>query len=201
MKLGLFGGTFDPPHVGHLMIMSQVADVLELDIVMMIPCAVPPHDKVPIASFEQRVEMCKMSLSEFDDAKTKFIVNDIEGELEEPSYTWRTITEIDEVYSKHGVKAEMFLILGTDEYVALPNWVHPGIILARCDIAYVPRKGFSQSRTLMEGERVELFDVEGAGDISSSMIRRRISENKTISHLVHPDVERFILDQNIYGEN
>lgn len=206
MRRGLFGGTFDPPHIGHLMIMDQVAEALDLGAMMMIPCANPPHRDPPYASFRTRLDMCRIALSGYcKPFGTQFMTNDIEGRMAGTSYSWEMIRAIkneeEPDCKREGVGLDLFLVMGEDEFVSLPSWKEPDRIVEQCNIVCANRPFVSIHRRehLMEHERATFIDVDGAGGISSTMIRRRLAEGRSIKHLVPDGVATIIYTCGLYG--
>ena len=204
-RIGVLGGMFDPPHIGHHVMMDQVWEALELDEIFMVPCAHPPHRGNPIADFAERVEMCNFHSSYLMDRRgalfsPKIKVSMVEYRLSAPNYSWRMVRE----FKKNHLRDEVFLIMGGDEYSSLPSWNRPDILLEEVNIVCAESGGRrANKRPLLDGERVSFVDVEGVCGISSTMIRRRILENRTVRHLVIPDVHDYIRSHCIYerGEN
>lgn len=201
MRLGLFGGMFDPPHIGHLMVMDQVAEALSLDVMSMIPCADPPHREATGTSFGLRMDMCRLSLSgRSKGIGTSFDVIDIEGEIGSPSYTWRTIQAIRERVVTAARYADLFLVMGEDEFVSFSGWKNPEYIVKECNIVCVRRPGFEAVLRLpLDEERTTFVPVDGAYGMSSTMIRNRLVEGRSIRYLVPDGVDTLIYMHGLYG--
>ncbi|MBO7689305.1 MAG: nicotinate (nicotinamide) nucleotide adenylyltransferase [Clostridia bacterium] len=130
MRIGIFGGTFNPPHLGHRHIVedfhAQMARIgLPLDKLLIIPTYVPPHKAAPdLASGEDRLLMCNLQLE-----NGPFEVSDIEIKREGASYTWMTLEALHEQYDAPGEPAELYFLMGDDMLLYLPHWVRPEKIL------------------------------------------------------------------------
>ena len=184
-KLGIFGGTFDPIHLGHLICAEQISESLGLDIVIFIPCALPPHKPgYRPADGKHRLAMIDLAIRGCE----KFRVSQIELSRGGISYTADTVTEIR---SQIGKDVEMWLILGLDAYMDLPTWKDPDLILGQCKIAVATRPGYSLGSVRPISNNIEFVEIT-AVDISSSEIRKRIAEGKSIRFLVPDAVEEYI---------
>ena len=136
MLLGIFGGSFDPVHLGHLILAEQCREQAGLDRVLFVPAARPPHKPDRrLAPFSQRVEMLALALS----GQPAFQLDELENDRPGPSYTADTL---DELHRRHP-RAETWLILGADSVVDLPLWHEPLRILARAGLLIVGRPGFT----------------------------------------------------------
>src|SRR5215510_7020139 len=135
MRIGIFGGTFDPVHMGHLILAEQCRVQANLDEVWFMPNYIPPHkgDR-GVTRFEQRCEMLDLALAGYS---PPFKVERIEKELPEPSYTARTLAEL---HHRHPGN-EFFLLLGSDCLPDLPGWYEPRQVLERAGLVIVPRPG------------------------------------------------------------
>jgi len=190
-KIGIFGGTFNPPHIAHLVAAESVRDHLKLEKVLFVPSAIPPHklnEKIISADF--RLEMVNLAVKDFP----AFEVCDIELRRGGPSYTIDTIMALKSKFSA----GDFFLMIGIDLMRDFYSWKNPEKILDECNVVVMARPGFSIA--LVDKEllrRVEIINVPGM-DISSSDIRRRIKSGKSIKFLVPTAVEEFIYSKLIY---
>ena len=192
MKLGLMGGTFNPIHIGHLKIASKVLDIFNLAKVIFIPSGNPPHkNKGEIIDAAHRLKMIKLAINNYK----KFEVSDIEIKRKGKSYTLDTIEQIKETY---GINTDIYFIAGADSALDLPNWKEPLKILSLAHFVAVERPEFSLEG-LNEKYRKRIITVGGISiNISSSDIRRRIREGKSIRFLVPRKVEEYIRENKLY---
>ncbi|HEX2612014.1 MAG TPA: nicotinate (nicotinamide) nucleotide adenylyltransferase [Fibrobacteria bacterium] len=135
MRIGVLGGTFDPPHAAHAALARAAREQLGLDRVLWVPALSPPHKGSPAAAYEDRLAMARALAAE-DSASE---VSDVEGSLPSPSYTLRTLEALKAV---HGEGHGWHLILGADNWEGFPRWHRPEAVLAAARPAVYPRKGY-----------------------------------------------------------
>ncbi|HEY9164825.1 MAG TPA: nicotinate-nucleotide adenylyltransferase [Candidatus Kryptonia bacterium] len=190
-KVGIFGGTFNPPHIAHLLAAESVRDHLRLDTVLFVPAAIPPHKTNElIVSPEHRLKMVRLAIGE----NPFFEVSDIELRRSGPSYTIDTLHELKRNYPDDS----FFLILGIDLLIDFFSWKNPTAILDGCTVVAMNRPGFDLAmvdKDLLG--RVVLVNVPGV-DVSSTSIRRRVKSGRSIKYLVPPEVESYIISNSIY---
>ena len=197
MRVGIYGGIFNPPHLGHLVAAQEAHARLELDIVVWIPAGEPPHRKIEgDPGAEARFEMVELAISGDD----RFRASRIELDREGPSYTIDTLRELHE----HGPDDELFLILGGDQAAALPRWHEPEEVLSLATVVVFARGtstrnaiGVQLSR--LRGAQRLLFVEMPRIDVSATMVRRRAAEGKPIRYLVPDKVANYIGAQSLYG--
>lgn len=199
-SFGIMGGTFDPIHFGHLLIANEVLHKYCLEKIIFIPAGNPPHKKGPKASSRDRYIMANFATLTND----KFTVSDIEIIKEEKSYTINTLRELINIYED----TDFYFITGADAIITLPDWHEADNLLKLCKIIAVPRPGFNISeieKTLKminennEGN-VELLEVPML-QISSTDIRDRIKNKRSVKYLLPEMVEQYIIKNNLYAEN
>jgi nicotinate-nucleotide adenylyltransferase len=197
LRVGILGGAFNPPHVGHLVCAQEALVELELDRVMFVPTARPPHREIEQdPGIEARVEMCEAAIADDD----RFELSRLELEREGPSYTVDTLREMHEASPDD----ELFLILGGDQAASLRSWHEPEELLELADVATVERIGFSRASVsirlggLKGAERLRFLDMPLI-QVSSSSIRRRAGEGKPIRYLVPDAVVRYIQEHDLYA--
>jgi nicotinate-nucleotide adenylyltransferase len=195
-RIGILGGTFNPPHLGHLICGQEALIQLELDRILMIPAGVPPHKEVdedPGAA--QRLELCRRAVSGDD----RFEVSALEMERRGPSYTVDTLGELRQI----APDSELFLIVGGDVAAGLATWRDPEHVLSLATLAIAGRRGTSDQAigdTLAEiqgGERARFFRMPRIG-ISSTDIRERVQRHESIRYLVPDAVASYISDHQLY---
>jgi nicotinate-nucleotide adenylyltransferase len=179
----VLGGTFDPPHIGHLIVASEARWQLGLDVVRLVPARVPPHKPAGgQADPARRAGWLEAAVA----GEPGLEVSRIELDREGPSYTADTL----ELMAAAEPGAHFWFVLGADQLAGLPGWRDPERILAAARLAVVPRAGHD-ARALAERiapGRSDVLDVPEIG-VSSSMIRERIAAGRPVRHLVPPAVE------------
>ncbi|MDF7808520.1 nicotinate-nucleotide adenylyltransferase [Pontiellaceae bacterium B12219] len=199
-RIGIFGGSFDPLHLGHLVIAQDAAEKLGLSEVIFIPAAIPPHKQhLQQSSAEHRLNM----LNEVLESDTRFSVSDIEMQRGGVSYSFETVRALKGEYPA----VELVLIVGTDTLVDLHNWYNIDELLELCEVASFMRPGESDISRIREKiqlteknrERVlnNTFESHMIG-ISSSEIRMRVSQGLEIRYLVPAEVEKYIFENGLY---
>jgi nicotinate-nucleotide adenylyltransferase len=195
--VGILGGTFNPPHIGHLICAQEAIVQLRLDTVVWVPAGVPPHREVEQdPGAEARFEMVELTVA--DDAR--FEVSRIELDREGPSFTADTLREL----KARSPDDELFLLLGGDQAATLRSWHEPEEVLRLCTICVVERTGWQRPAVgvklsgLPGVDRIRFFEMPRV-DVSSSLIRRRAAAGQPIRYLVADKVANFIGAQSLYG--
>jgi len=193
MKIGIFGGTFDPIHMGHLIVAETVRSDFQLDRILFIPASKPPHKPGrTFASFTDRKSMIKQALKD----NPFFQLSDVEHRRSGVSYTIDTIRwfQKSKIWEKH----IFFLLIGADSLLELSTWKDPDDIFKSVRVLVLRRPGSditkSEKRYL---EKVTIVDVPHI-DISSTKIRNRIGRNQTVRYWVPEAVERYIHKKGLY---
>lgn len=199
MRIGIFGGTFDPVHIGHLILAEQCRDQAKLDEVWFLPSYHPPHKADRgITRFEQRYEMLELAVA----GHPAFKVDRIEKELPEPSYTARTL---EELHRRHP-GTEFFLMLGSDCLPDLPGWYEPHQVIARAGLLVAPRPGVMlwTAERLAAALKLPPADVRmqliacAPIDLASRELRRSVADGMSIRYMVPRAVEEYIRDRKLY---
>jgi len=186
-KIGILGGTFNPPHQGHLIIANEVCHALKLDQVWFMPNQEPPHKKkAGGASNEDRISMLEMAIK----GNIFFKIETIELDREGPSYTVDTMKILAARHPGH----EYYFIIGADMVEYLPKWRQIDELLDLVTFVGVQRPGYR----LETPYPVLLVDIP-AIEISSSLIRDRLHEGKTVDYLLPDSVIRQIREKQLYG--
>jgi nicotinate-nucleotide adenylyltransferase len=191
VRIGVFGGTFDPPHVGHLLMASDARDALQLDRLIFVPAGAQPFkvDTPPVASAQDRLEMVCLAVA--DDAH--FAVDDAEISRKGLSFTVDTLEHLAE---RNPGAAKFFLLLGEDTLAGFEQWRNPARIRELATIAAMRREGMESAvNKLAPGV---LTVSTRRVDVSSTEIRKRLREGKTIKGFVPESVERFIEARGLY---
>ena len=200
MKLGILGGTFDPVHLGHLIIAEEAISSLGLDRVLFVPAGDPwLKSDAQITSKHHRLAMVLAAIAD----NPKFHVSPSELERSGPSYTSETLEEFQEDY---GMQTERYFIIGADALKDIGRWHEPQRVLELCKLAVVGRPDQAAlDLTTLEatlpgiGERVAMVDDVAIG-ISATDIRQRVADGRSIRYLVPPAVEAYIREHGLYKE-
>jgi nicotinate-nucleotide adenylyltransferase len=196
VRLGLLGGTFNPPHLAHLVCAQEACVQLGLDHVLFVPAFEPPHKEVESdPGVEHRVELCRLAVG----ADPRFGVSRVEADVPQRSYTVDTLKRLHETHPED----ELTFIVGGDMAYALPTWHEPEALLALAELGVAEREGVLRADIterlagLAGADRIRFFDMPRL-DISSSMIRRRVAAGRPIHFLVPQAVEEYIARAGLY---
>jgi len=190
-KIGLFGGSFDPPHTGHLILAEIAADFVGLERVYFIPTAVPPHKtRDDLTGFDQRARMVEIAIAD----NPRFELSLLESKSD-VSYTYESVLHFRERGYERG---QIHLLVGGDSLEDISLWRRPEEMFRSATIVAMRRPGSPGVPALPAGAAVIVVE-SGANAISSSEIRRRVSEGRSIRYLVPPGIERYIDDHDLYG--
>jgi nicotinate-nucleotide adenylyltransferase len=196
VRIGIFGGTFNPPHVGHLVCAQEAYLQLSLDQVMLIPARIPPHKPIEDEPGpEHRLELCRRAI----EGDTRFGVSDLEVRRSGPSYTVDTLRELH----SQAPDNELFLIVGGDVAAGLAQWREPEEVLSLATLAVAKRRGTARATVdralhgLPGGERAQFFPMPRIG-VSSTMIRRRVRLGQPIRYIVPNEVASYIEEHHLY---
>jgi nicotinate-nucleotide adenylyltransferase len=196
-RVGILGGTFDPPHIGHLWLAALAADVLGLDRVLFMPAGQPPHkgDRL-VSRTTDRLLMTRLAIQ----ADPAFDLCPIEMERTGPSYTIDSVGELRRAHPD----ATLFLLMSADSLAQIDTWREPDRLLDEIEWAVGPRPGSPlpdrsslEERFGARASRIHLL-TGPALDVSSSEIRRRVAAGYTIRYLVPREVEQLIGERGLY---
>lgn len=193
-KLGLLGGTFDPPHLGHLLCASEARDQLGLDCVALVPAAAPPHKHAAGEPAAQvRLELCRRAVA----GVAGLDVLDLEARRPGPSFTVDTLREL------HADRPgdELTFIVGADMALSLPTWREPAEVLRLARLAVAERSGATrvdvEERLAPLGGRLDFFTMPRI-DISSTDVRARLAAGRPVRWLVPDAVATAISERGLY---
>jgi nicotinate-nucleotide adenylyltransferase len=197
VRIGILGGTFNPPHLGHLVCAQEACLQFQLDELLLIPTRMPPHkllrdDPGP----GHRLELCRAAVG----ADERLAVSDVEVRRDGPSYTVDTLEELHAIVQD----SDLYLILGGDIATGLPQWRKPERVLSLSTLAVVDREGTPRAAIeaaldrLSGGERVQFFTMPQIA-ISSTLVRRRLQARQPIRYLVPDPVIEYIERHRLYG--
>jgi nicotinate-nucleotide adenylyltransferase len=200
MRVGIFGGTFDPVHVGHLILAEQAREQARLDEVWFVPAPRPPQkEEQAVTRFDQRVEMLKLAVA----GHPAFRIDELEKERTGPSYTVDTLSELHRRYPEH----TFLLLIGGDSLADLPTWREPRRILEQAGLVVMARHGCPPvsendlrqrlgwpADTLLPTTVVQAPTIE----VASRDLRQRVAEGRSIRYFVPRAVEVYIHEKRLY---
>lgn len=217
MKIGVYGGTFNPIHYGHLRTAEAAAEILSLDRVIFMPSGITPFDKPDLVSAGHRYKMVKAAI----EGNPLFSISSIEVKTGGKSYTVDTLTKLRNRYKK----SELFFMIGMDAFLDMPAWKGPDRIVSAVNIVIISRPGFSfyglrsspylkgvPDRVLKDLDKGKIgkfeFDISKTQkghlcnvtrlDISASNIRELIMSGKDVNYLLPDSVKSYIISNNLY---
>lgn len=193
MNIGIFGGAFNPPHVGHLIVAESVREQLRLDKVIFVPSADPPHRRdVSRASGQARLEMTSLAIK----GNAHFEASDAELSRPGKSYTIDTLLMFESLHPR----ARLHLLIGSDNLLEFHTWKSPREIIVRCELVVFQRPGFAMTDVKNEySKSARLVNVPHIA-ISSSEIRRRVKMGRSIRYLTPAAVEEYIFRHGLYRD-
>jgi nicotinate-nucleotide adenylyltransferase len=194
-RIGIFGGTFNPVHIAHLIAAEEVKQQMHLNKVIFIPSADPPHkDGHSLVKAHKRLEMLNLAIKD----NPSFESSDIEIRISEnsKSYTVNTLMALRELHKDEPVK--FFLIIGMDQLIELHTWRDPGKLFVLSEVVVINRPGYFAHEVANDfSGRVHYLPIPSM-EISSTDIRHRINELRPIRYMVGAEVEKYIIKNNLY---
>ena len=192
MKIAILGGTFDPPHIGHLILADTVITNCKYDKVIFIPAKIPPHKNISgKVSNDDRLNMLKLSIEDDE----RFLLDEYELNNEGVSYTINTLNYL---YKNYDIEGKIGLIIGADLVRDFDKWKEPKKIAEISDITVVNRE---DDKNLYK-EHIDKYNIKVIMapriDISSSLIRNRIKERKGFRYFVAEKVYDYIVSKKLY---
>ena len=192
MKICLFGGTFDPPHIGHLLIAQTVYEAENFDKILFIPAYAPPH-KNGVTPMKHRIEMVKIAISD----NPNFEYSDVDIARKGISYTIDSIVDIKRNYKL--TNDEIYYLIGSDSLIDFKNWKDSKEILDECNVIVAIRPGFRPSdipHWILQ--KVHFANIPRF-ELSSSKIRSRWVKDLTIRYMVTLPIWEYINENNLYN--
>jgi nicotinate-nucleotide adenylyltransferase len=190
MRIGLFGGTFNPVHSGHIALARAAKIRLKLDKVIFIPAYIPPHkDAIGIIDAKDRFCMIELAISQ----NAGFEISRYEIDKEEKVYSVETVRHFKDIYPEG---TEIFFLAGADSLSELDAWKDVDKIFTLCRFVIFSRPGFSKDNSRVEVETIDIEEV----NISSTRIRERVRRNNPIDEMVPEQVADYIAKNNLYKQ-
>ncbi len=197
-RLGVFGGTFDPPHLGHLILAECALDALQLSRVLFVLAADPPHKRgQPITPLEHRLPMLQMVIA----ANPRFALSRADIDRPGPHYSVDSLRLLSTTYAN----ADLFFLMGGDSLDAFPTWHDPSGILAYAALGVMRRTGHETNMTELETKlpelrgRVLFFDAPEIG-ISATSLRERVHARHSIRYQVPERIADYIHERHLYED-
>lgn len=190
-RIGIFGGTFDPPHIAHLAIARRAKNQLKLSKVIFVPAYLPPHKRIDsTTTANTRLRMLRLLIK----GVPKFEVSTIELHRKGISYTVDTL----KTFHKQYPKAELVLIIGADNLAQFQSWKSPNTILRIASIAIYVRRGYDR---YVKKNRINAIHLKGPSlAISSTEVRKRVAKGLSIHHLVPASIQNYIIQHSLYKD-
>lgn len=196
IKIGIFGGAFNPVHNGHINMVKEAFADLKLDKLLIIPTCKSPHKDTKLISFEDRAAMCSLAFADMIESG-KFEISDIEKKLGGTSYTILTVRELKKRYPADAV---FYLIIGGDMLFYFDKWYRYEALLGECKVVAAAREASEYSdmcEYAAEMGRIKVLNLH-VTEVSSTQIRENIAAGESISGLVPPSVGDYIKEHRLY---
>lgn len=187
MKIGIFGGSFNPVHNGHVLVVKYVIENINLDKIIIVPVGIPSHRKNDLEDGEERLWMCKLAFKNINNVD----VSDIEVKEKKTSYTYDTLLKIKKLYGKEN---EYYEIIGEDSYAYFDKWKNYKEILKLSKVVVLQRDGYEGN---IISENVIILNSPFF-PYSSTEIRKRLENKEKINDMVSKDVLNYINQKNLY---
>ena len=192
INVGLFGGTFDPVHIGHLAIAEYLREQLKLDEIWFIPANIHPlKNNDLISSSKHRIKMLELAIAD----NPYFKINSIELLYEKPSYTVDTIKNLKNEYAEE--VGLFYFFIGMDNVNDLQHWKNPDELFELCRVIAFGRPGFTNIANSIYSSKVKFVEVP-LFEISSTEIRNRIVDDRSVKYLIPAEVLNYIKTNELY---
>jgi nicotinate-nucleotide adenylyltransferase len=198
LRIGVLGGTFDPVHIGHLILAEEARDLLDLAIVYFVPAGDPPHKRDRrLAPVDARVRMIELAIA----GNTSFQVSRIDADRPGPHYT---IDMVELIKRQLPAGSEVYFLMGFDSLRDLPGWHEPARLVAACRLVALTRHDIELDWGRLEAalpgirQRVTILDMPEL-EIASNQVQQRVRAGRSIRYLVPEKVRRYIAAEGLYG--
>jgi len=195
-RLGVFGGTFDPPHIGHLLLAETARIALDLEQILFLPVGDPPHKNgCDVSPAHHRLAMTRLAIAD----NPAFVLDTTDIDRPAPHYTATLLPIIQSQYPQ----ADLWLVLGSDSLQDLPNWHYPHDLLAQCRLAVLERPGVRLDWSALDRMLPELRDrldwLTGPSMlISATMVRQFAAAGRSLRYLITEPVHQYITQHHLY---
>jgi len=199
VRIGILGGTFDPPHIGHLILAEEAWALLELDRIYLVPAGDPPHKQgEPLSAAYHRRRMVELAIAD----NAHFLLSTVDIDRPGPHYT---IDMMRLLRDAHPSGTELYFLMGLDSLVDLPGWHQADRLIANCQLVALSRYGFAVDWEKLEAElpgvservvQLPMLELE----VSSNVIQERVREGHPIRYQVLRAVEAYIREHGLYRE-
>lgn len=196
MNVGLFGGTFDPIHVGHVDMIRQVCEHMQLDKVIFIPAYIPPHKNTTMTPYQHRLAMTSLAIKE----DSGFMVSDYESKNPKPSYTFYTLSHFRETFPSD----EFYYIMGADSFNSIESWHRWKELLLLSHFVVIDRMDYKlritdTTQAVMESSPFSVYHLPlKTIPISSTIIRQQLLNHELKKENLNPAVYQYIQDNHLY---
>jgi nicotinate-nucleotide adenylyltransferase len=194
-RVGILGGTFDPPHIGHLVLAEYATTALDLESVLFVPAADPPHKNQLRYGIDHRLPMLELAVA----GNQQFVISRVDVDRPGPHYT----VDMVRILQAQQPETEFYFLMGGDSLHHLPQWYHPLELIALCKLAVMARPGAEITSDLKANllpglaERVVIIDSPMLG-FSSTEVADRLEAGKSVRYLVPDSVLSYIKDHGLY---
>lgn len=186
-KFGIFGGLFDPPHLGHLIIAQTVLEEFRLNQIIFVPAGNPPH-KRKYSPYRIRFKLTEAAIKN----NKNFSLSPIESQIAGKTYTVEVIKAI-----KQKINGQFYLIIGSDQWHEIKTWKDPQELLKYCALIVVPRPAYKIKVKSFFSKKIFIAHTPLI-QISSTVIRKRVKQKQTIQYFVPPAVNNYIKKKKLY---
>jgi nicotinate-nucleotide adenylyltransferase len=199
MRIGVFGGSFDPPHIGHLMVAHAAADAFCLGHVMFVPTGLQPlKPQGATASFQDRLQMVSLLCSDTESG-TRFSASALDAPMPDgsPNYSVDTLARVKRQLDAHD---QLYVILGADAFAGMPHWHRSNEVMDMADWIVVSRPGFNLARLRLSTERLQRVHLlDGVCEpANATQVRQRLAQGLDCSDLLPAPVAKYIQEHHLY---
>lgn len=197
VRIGILGGTFDPPHIGHLILAEEAWALLGLDCVYFVPAGDPPHKRgEPLSPAVHRRRMVELAIAD----NPHFLLSTVDIDRPGPHYT---IVMMRLLRDAHPPGTELYFLMGLDSLVDLPHWHQADRLIANCQLVALSRYGYTvdweELEAALPGVREQVIQLPMLElEIASHVIQQRVREGLPIRYQVLPAVEAYVREQGLY---